>query len=314
MPLADRILYAIAKRWPSPVAERVRRFQAEPGTEKYEIEYAWDQFDRKTRTGIPVAVRGLDVLEIGCGHGGGTCFIASCGARFVIGLDINKASLSFAAPLRSEVERQLNSVRLPIEFVEMDANHLGFRDESFDVVIADNAFEHFPEPIVVMKETHRVLRPGGRLIAPSFSSIYSKYGLHLKHGLKLPWANLFFSERTIVRALQRRAEDEPGLREVYPGLASYPLRVRDVRKHRDLNDLTHREFLGMAHDVGFRVDSFEVKSLLLGKILGKAPWVRQTRLMDVFSVGASAILRKRASELSVGPSLTVDHTRSHRLA
>lgn len=294
MPLADHILYAIAKRWPSPVAERVRRFQAEPGTEKYAMQYAWDQFDRKTRTGIPVAVRGLDVLEIGCGHGGGTCFMASCGARFVIGLDINKANLSAAALLRSEVERQLNSLRLPIGFVEMDANHLGVRGDSFDVVIADNAFEHFPEPMVVMKEAHRVLRAGGRLIAPSFSSIYSKYGLHLKHGLKLPWANLVFSEKTIVLALRRRAEDDPSLRDVYPGLASDPLRVRDVRKHRDLNDLTHREFLRMAHDVGFRVESFEVKPVSLGRILGKAPWVRQTRLMDVLSVGASAILRKRA--------------------
>lgn len=44
-----------------------------------------------------------------------------------------------------------------------DAHVLPFKDESFDLVIAMNAFEHYASPETVTGEIHRVLRPGGRV-------------------------------------------------------------------------------------------------------------------------------------------------------
>ena len=44
-----------------------------------------------------------------------------------------------------------------------DAHHLPFDDESFDAVIAMNAFEHYRNPMAVAAELMRVLKPGGRL-------------------------------------------------------------------------------------------------------------------------------------------------------
>ena len=137
--------------------------------------------------------------------------------------------------------------KLPIRFAEMNATALDLPDACMDLVLADNVFEHFIEHKGVLREAQRVLRPGGKLLVPIFSSIYCKYGLHLKHGLKLPWANLVFSEKTICEAMQRLANDDPRLFDYYPGLRNNPQRVRDVRRYHDLNDITYKQFKADAH-------------------------------------------------------------------
>ena len=150
-----------------------------------------------------------------------------------------------------------------------------FPDATFDLVLADNVFEHFTEPEAVMKEAYRVLRPGGGMLIPVFSSILSKYGLHLKHGLKMPWANVLFSERTIIRAMRRLADVDPNLFELYPGLADSPQRVRDLRRYKDLNDITYREFKAMTARTGFKLETFSIYSTRLGKLLIRVPIVPQ---------------------------------------
>lgn len=296
MPLSDYILYRLARKWPSPVQFLTDRLGHEPGTEAYARAYALDQFNRRVRDGIGVAVFDREVLEIGCGHGGISCFLAVSGARRVVGIDLNTANLEHARQLAKMLESRWGAdCRLPIDFREGDAYAMDFPDRSFDLVVAENAFEHFADPEKVMSESSRVLRSGGGLIVPIFSSIYSKYGLHLKHGLKLPWTNLFFSERTIVRAMHRLADEDPQLKELYPGLMDSPQRARDLRKYKDLNDITHGKFLAMAKRTGFRVEWFRPRPTRFGRLVAITPLVRKSILMDVFSTGAAAYLVKQGS-------------------
>ena len=42
-----------------------------------------------------------------------------------------------------------------------DAHHLPFADETFDLVVAMNAFEHYADPPAVAAKLHRLLKPGG---------------------------------------------------------------------------------------------------------------------------------------------------------
>lgn len=91
-------------------------------------------------------VAGTDVvLEWGCGAGWNLATLRA-GHRF--GMDIEPA-------LQSQVEAS------GAEFV---ATTRTLADASIDVVIAHHSLEHAPDPLSVLVELERLLRPGGRLL------------------------------------------------------------------------------------------------------------------------------------------------------
>jgi len=72
--------------------------------------------------------------------------------------------------------------------VVADAMKLPLAAESFDTVLCTQVLEHVPEPMDVLREAWRVLRPGGHLVltAPQYNALhgepqdffrYTKYGL-----------------------------------------------------------------------------------------------------------------------------------------
>ena len=68
----------------------------------------------------------------------------------------------------SENDRFRNAVNVDIRpgwdvDAQADAHHLPFRAESFDLVICMAALQYVEDPRAVVREFHRVLRPGGRV-------------------------------------------------------------------------------------------------------------------------------------------------------
>lgn len=296
MGLSDLSLFHLARRWPSPLVYQDDELdKGEPESKSYNLAYARHQFNNKVRNGISENLWDKDVLEIGCGHGGNSCFMAMAGARRVMGIDINTTNLSYAKEFAAlQTVRFGLDFKLPVSFLATPAEQMPFADESFDLVLADNLFEHVDDPEGVMKEGSRVLRPGGILLVPNFSSIFSKYGLHLKYGFNLPWANLLFSEEAIIRTLYRLAATDPKMFVFYPGLTGECKRIRDVRRHKDLNDITFKKFKTIARQTGFEIVSFRPSTTLTGWFAKRLPIIRNSVLMDIWSFGASACLRKRA--------------------
>lgn len=301
MSLSAELLSRLIRLWPDPTRHRTRRFGAAPASDEYNRKYAEEQFLNGVWFGTPLEremppLWGKRVLEIGCGHGGISCYLASLGAAMVVGADLGTEHVRFGRELSARLDAQRGAGRLPLHFAVADAHRLGFREGSFDVVIADNVFEHFADPRTAMQELFRVLTPGGALVIPVFSSIRSKWGLHLKHGIKLPWTNLVFTEDTIVQALKSEAKRRPELLEFYPGLRGDPQTVRDVRRHRDLNAITHAEFTRMAEETGFSVEAFKVHATAMGRIVRRLiPNSEQSNLLEVLSTGAGAVLRRPES-------------------
>jgi SAM-dependent methyltransferase len=84
----------------------------------------------------------------------------------------------------------------------MDAENLGFESAQFDLILSLSTFEHFFDGSTVLREMHRVLRPGGSALI-SFQPVWtSSYGHHLHHvesvaALIPPWAHLLWTSDTM---------------------------------------------------------------------------------------------------------------------
>jgi SAM-dependent methyltransferase len=100
--------------------------------------------------------RGKDVLEVACGTGPGVGYLASL-ARSITAGDFSEALLDIA---RRHYGRRF-------DFRQFDAQQMPFPDGSFDVVLICEALYYIPDAERFLRESCRVLRPGGVLLIAS---------------------------------------------------------------------------------------------------------------------------------------------------
>jgi len=58
---------------------------------------------------------------------------------------------------------EIAGLTMRIQLDKADAKDLPYEDDSFDVVMSNSIVHHIPEPIAVLREAVRVLKPGGLL-------------------------------------------------------------------------------------------------------------------------------------------------------
>lgn len=99
-------------------------------------------------------------LDVGCGTGTLVTLLAGDPAcERAVGLDFSPAMARRAA---EKLDRLDLGARASI--VVGDSERLPFADAAFDFVTCCHSFHHYPRQSAVMREFHRVLRPGGALI------------------------------------------------------------------------------------------------------------------------------------------------------
>ena len=101
----------------------------------------------------------MTVLEAAAGTGLISLSIAGC-VRHIEAVDFSPKMIE-----KAKKKKVPDNVRFSVE----DASDLSFDDSSFDAVIIANALHIMPDPAGVLLSISRVLRPGGLLIAPTYS-------------------------------------------------------------------------------------------------------------------------------------------------
>jgi len=105
-------------------------------------------------------LRGKEVLEVSCGHGGGAAYVArTFEPRSYTALDLNPAAIRFC---------QEHHRREGLMFRQGDAEHLPFEANTFDAVVNVEASHCYPDFSRFLAEVARVLKPGGHFLYADF--------------------------------------------------------------------------------------------------------------------------------------------------
>lgn len=109
-----------------------------------------------------IDLKGKDLLEVGCGRGGGISYINRyLKPKTATGIDLNNKAISFCQKNYKD-----------ITFLQGNAQLLKFENHSFDVVINVESSHRYAQIDKFFEEVHRVLRPGGHLIFTDFRLKY----------------------------------------------------------------------------------------------------------------------------------------------
>jgi SAM-dependent methyltransferase len=132
-------------------------------------------------------VRDKVVVDFGCGEGHEVIELAERGARSVVGLEVWPrwfASATERVAAAGMADRCVIADRWP------------GGDSGADVIVSLDSFEHYQDPAGILETMHRMLKPGGSVLAAFGPPWFHPYGGHLFS--VFPWAHLVFSEHALV--------------------------------------------------------------------------------------------------------------------
>ena len=116
--------------------------------------YTWRTAENSAAFLLPHLRPDAEVLDVGCGPGTITVGLARRAGR-VVGLDMSDEMVEASSALAAD-EGVAN-----VSFEVGSAYELPFDDRAFDVVYAHQVLQHLADPVAVLRDFRRVLRPGG---------------------------------------------------------------------------------------------------------------------------------------------------------
>lgn len=159
---------------------------------------------------------GLDVVEVGCGRGGGARLAAeTLGAASVLGVDLSPRNVSLARILHAGVPR--------LQFRIGEAEQLPLPDASADVVVNVESSHHYSSFSRFVSEVRRILRPGGTFHFADYRTLDELGALRCDlHDSGLEVASEIDITENVIRAMD---QDEPYKAELLRERVPHPLRT-----------------------------------------------------------------------------------------
>jgi len=135
---------------------------------------------------------GKKILDLGCGRGDYALMLAKFSNCTVHGIDLIH---NFEMVNKYREKYKIDNLTLSVSDISQ------VNDQSYDLVISHDSFEHFEKPEFMFSEMVRVLKPGGSLWIQFGPSWYGPYGRHMSGTFRKdrPWLHLILPEKTIMR-------------------------------------------------------------------------------------------------------------------
>ena len=212
-------------------------------------EYRFDKLHYLPRLVDFSSFKDQRLLEVGCGIGTDLVRFAKGGAR-VTGVDLAQTAIDLA---RRNFD--LNGVAAE-ELRVADGEALPYPDASFDVVYAHGVIQYTADPAKLVRECHRVLKPGG-------TAIFMVYN-------RVSWLNAL--SKVMKVALEH--EDAPVLKKF--SIAEFrellkPFNESTIVPERfPVKSRLHKGWKGIAFNTMF-VGTFNALPQILGQAAGLAP-------------------------------------------
>jgi len=130
-------------------------------------------------------IAGKVVVDFGCGEGAEAIEMVQRGAKKVIGIDIREDILQTA-------RERAASAGLASACLFQHSTQ-----EPVDVVVSFDAFEHFADPLGILRVMDTLLKSDGAVLASFGPTWYHPLGGHLFS--VFPWAHLIFSEEALIQ-------------------------------------------------------------------------------------------------------------------
>jgi ubiquinone/menaquinone biosynthesis C-methylase UbiE len=138
-------------------------------------------------------IQGKKVLDFGCGHGDFVLGLAMSENCTIDGIDIWKRF--------QKAQKYIDTYGIKnAGFFHGNSKDL-LPDNSYDVIISYDSFEHFEYPEHILSEMIRLTRKGGKIII-KFGPIWkSPWGRHMGGTFRKdrPWLHLWVSEKSMMR-------------------------------------------------------------------------------------------------------------------
>lgn len=195
--------------------------------------------------GDDVDLTGKVVADVGCGDGMiDLGLVQQARPARLTGFDVNPVDTGHLLRVAREAG-VVEELPAELEFVVSADRRLPAQDASYDVVVTWSAFEHIAEPISVLGEMRRILKPGGMLFLQLWPFFHSAQGSHLRDWFD-DYPNLL------------RHEDE-----IVAHMRANPFQGEDwteymIREYRHLNRIDVDELQRCLLTAGFAVRKFHL--------------------------------------------------------
>lgn len=206
-------------------------------------------------------VSGKRVVDFGCGQGHQSIALVMEADCFVCGVDTNPKTLHKAAAMAADKDIPEDRLRF---CTSVPSDLRG----TFDVVISQDSMEHFPEPAAALDEMRALIKEDGKLLITFGPPWFAPYGSHMNFFCRLPWLNILFSEKTVMKVRSLFRSD---------GATRY------VEVESGLNKMTVAKFEKLVAASGLVIEAIDYKCVKRLNFAASIPLMRELFINHVSS-------------------------------